>query len=245
MNIRQMKNLPKQDRARVKEILAGLSELDLKDEVILPHFKWKDWCCESVHGRGEPCHECDVILVSRAHSEMRRGIQLKARKDINTPNDVKAIHRAALEAFNYVLRDNRRLHNFYWITTGKASELTGKWVKERIESDPLTAGRVEIWDIDDLVKELELGSPLFRHVSIFEIIGNDCAARKHEKRGEGVFASLLYYRSFCWHLKRKQDDIKNAGEYIQRALASIGNEKRPQLFYSRALTEFYTMWDRC
>lgn len=234
--------LSPQGRDRIKYTLKGLKELALKDKVIIPHFGGEDWICESVHGRSEAEHKCDVVLTLQSHRDVLRGIQLKT-EDIDTKTYIsETILVAARRALGYEFNGNRRLHSFYWITTGKKSALVGKWINDWIERDPLTGGRVTIWDIDDLVNNFHSRSPLFRDAGLFEAIRNESEAVEHNERHEGVFASMLFYRSFCWHLQQQHVEIARAGECIQNALASIRAEMRPRLFYSRTLTEFYSMW---
>ncbi len=227
------------------KILSGLSEDHLRDEVVVPLFQHKGLKVEVVDENREVSHGCDLLLESDGQGERTLvGVQMKVRENITTRSYVKKnIQRCARDGFAFRFgKDGRgRLARFRWITTGRISKIGSTYLYEELEEDDDLGGRVEVWDIETLYRELR-SSGAMGEIGALKVLDAKLRAEEHRKNNEGVFAAHYWQRIGRWYVTQANRDPVAAKEAFGQASALLkGNPCRSRHYY-RIFIRHSEMW---
>jgi hypothetical protein len=191
---------------------------------------------------GKAWHGCDVF-VSSAHGEGTfQGIQLNENKNVVTREDVEGIRLSAQEALAMAVgsKDGERIAKYYWITTGFV-ELEGRQaILDILEAHGSTRGRVEVWSVYDLYRQL-YDSGAMRTIMPLKIIYAISQIRKH-KQDEGVFAAHWCYRALRLYLQQNPVDVPKALACMEAGQAALEADKRLAVHHHRVLRRLFSTW---
>lgn len=216
-------------------ILRRLSPAELWSAVLEPLFTAQGW---------EPAElGRDRRLTAKAHGELW---VLRIRVDalpepVTSETVLDHLEREARAALcrRYGEDDRIPLLRYRWVLALILPEEVRREVRQRLDKD--FGGRVVVWDLEALYRELvEQGQ--MRTIVPLQIIHAKHQAAQHHGKKEGVFAANWSYRALRLYLRQGPLAAERAIDCLDEGLSALKEDRYRAIYYHRVLAKVLEMW---